>query len=109
MNNHELRTILIKELGLGSLLEEEQNDVLGKVGTTVLQSLTRAIFEKLSSEAREEFENISTSGDEAIQEFLDDKIPDLHEFMEIEVKKAIALYKEEFIKSKMKEGEAPDH
>lgn len=109
MNNHELRDILIKEMNIGSLPEGDQNDILAKVGNAVLQSLTRSIFEKLSSEAREEFEKISVDGDEDIQEFLDSNIPSLHELMETEVKKAIMLYKEEMVNTKMKEVEENSH
>lgn len=107
MDSHELKNILIRELGIEALSEEAQNDILSKVGETVLTTLTTAIFEKLSSEARDEFEKIGISGDDSlIQEFLAANVPDLHVIMENAVKKALALYKEQMIKKMMKEEAA---
>lgn len=103
MNNNELRDILIKELDLGALPEEVQNDVLSRISETVLKFLTMAIFERLSSEAREEFEKISASGDNSlIKEFLERNIPDIHMLMETEVKKALVLYNEQVAETKAK-------
>lgn len=103
MNNNELRDILIKELDLGALPEEVQNDVLSRIGETVLMFLTTAIFERLPSEAHEEFEKISASGDNGlIKEFLERNIPDIHLLMETEVKKALVLYNEQVAKAEAK-------
>ncbi|MDO8604099.1 MAG: DUF5663 domain-containing protein [bacterium] len=90
MNNTELREILIKELGIEGLPEEAQDEIVGKLGEIILKSLTVAIFDKLSGEAREEFERISEAGDsDLIQEFLEKSVPDLHLLMEEEVKKTL--------------------
>lgn len=105
--NNELRDILIKELDIGALPEEIQNEVIGKTGETVLKFLTMAIFERLTPEAREEFEKISTAGDNSlIQEFLARSIPDLPMLMETEVKKALVLFNEQAAKAKAKEESA---
>ena len=77
MGNQELREILIKELGIGELPEEAQDEIVVKLGEVILKSLTVAIFEKLSAEARVEFEKIGAKGDHAlIQEFLEENIPE---------------------------------
>lgn len=90
MNNQELRDILIKELGIGGLPEEAQDEIVAKLGDVILKSLTVAIFEKLSNDARTEFERISSKGDhDLIQEFLEENIPDLHALMEEEVKRTL--------------------
>lgn len=95
MRNQELRTILIKELALETLPEEAQDEVISKLGDNILKSLTRRIFERLSSEDRKKFEMISKTGDdERIQEFLEVAVPDMHNIMEEEIKKTIRLYKE---------------
>lgn len=95
MPPNELRTILTKELGIGSLPEDMQGDILAKVGEFVLQSLTMVIFDKLSTPAREEFEKLSAKGDDTlIAEFLGEQIPEFHTLLTDEVKKAIELYKE---------------
>lgn len=90
MNNQELRDILIKELGIESLPEEAQDEIVSKLGEIILKSLTVAIFEKLSTEARAEFDRITEKGDHVmIQEFLEASVPDLHLLMEEEVKKTL--------------------
>ncbi len=90
MNNQELRDILIKELGIEGLPEEAQDEIVGKLGEVILKSLTVAIFEKLSNDARADFERISSRGDhDLIQEFLEENVPDLHLLMEEEVKKTL--------------------
>lgn len=95
MNNQELRDILIKELGIGGLPIEAQDEIAGRLGEVILKSLTVAIFEKLSSDAREEFDKISVSGDNTlIQEFLEKNVPEMHDLMEEEVRKTLQNYGE---------------
>lgn len=90
MNNQELHDILIKELGISGLPKEAQDEIAGKLGEIILKSLTVAIFESLSSDAREEFEKISVHGDNAlIQEFLEKSVPDMHTLMENEVRRTL--------------------
>lgn len=107
MNNNELRDILIRELDIGLLPEELQNEVVAKTGETILKFITMAILERLSSEAREEFEKISTTDNNSlIQEFLERNIPDLHALMEAEVKKALVLFNENATKAKKESEES---
>ena len=95
MQNQEIRNILIKELGLEGLPEEAQDEVVTKVGEVILKSLTVAIFEKIPTSARAEFERVSAGGDnERIQSFLDEHVPNLHTLMEEEVKKALQKFAE---------------
>jgi len=93
MNNPELRNIIIAELGIGELPEEAQAEIIGKLGDVVLKSLTVAIFDKLSNDARTEFEKISQKGDHAmVEEFLEENVPNLHVLMEEEVRKTLQNY-----------------
>lgn len=95
MQNQELRTILIKELGIEGLPEEAQDEIVSKLGEVVLKSLTASIFEKIPNEARAEFERIAETNDsERIQNFLSEHIPDLHLLMEEEVRKALERFAE---------------
>lgn len=95
MKNQELRDILINELGIGELPDEAQDEIVGKLGEVILKSLTVAIFDKLSNDARVEFEKISAKGDHAlIQEFLEENIPDMHSLMEEEVRRTLQNYAE---------------
>ncbi len=95
MINQELRDILIAELGIGELPEEAQDEVVSKLGEIVLKSVTVAIFEKLSPEARVEFDAITTAGDnDRVQEFLTKNITDMPALMEAEVKKVLLSFRE---------------
>ena len=95
MKNQEIRAILIKELGVETLPEEAQDEIISKIGDTILKSLTARIFERLSTEDHKKFEIISKTGDdERIQEFLEIAVPNMHSLMEEEIKKTIRLYKE---------------
>lgn len=90
MNNPELRDALIKELGIEELPEKAQNEIVDKLGEVIFKSLTVSIFEKLSDDARIEFEKISAKGDNSlIQKFLDENIPDMQAIMEEEIKKTL--------------------
>ena len=95
MKNQDLRDILIKELGIGELPEEAQNEIVAKLGEVILKSLTVAIFDKLSGEARAEFEKLSAKNDSSlIQEFLEENIQDMHTLMEEEVRRTLQNYAE---------------
>lgn len=95
MQNQELRTMLIKELGIEGLPEEAQDEIVAKLGEVILKSLTVSIFEKIPNEARVDFERIAADNDsERIQSFLNDHIPNLHELMEEEVRKALQKFAE---------------
>ena len=100
MINHDLRDILIQELGIGSFPEEAQREVIAKLGDIILKSLTTKIFEKLPQKDRETFERISATGEtDRIQEFLEMSVPNLHTLMEEEIKKTLQSY------GKTKEGQ----
>lgn len=108
MDSNKLRELLLQEMDIGTLSTEAQNDILSKVGETVLTTLTTSIFEKLSENARNEFEKISVTGDRTlIQEFLDTNVPDLNTLVKEAIKKALAVYKEKMIKQMLK-GDSPE-
>ena len=109
MDSTKLRELLIQEMDIGTLSKEAQNDILSKVGETILATLTTTIFEKLSENARDEFEKISVTGDHAlIQEFLDANVPDLNALVKEAVKKALNAYKEKMIKEMLKGDSSPE-
>jgi hypothetical protein len=98
MNNQELRDILIKELGIENLSGEAQDEIVAKIGEMVLKSLTASIFEKLTPSAKEEFNRISAAGNPAaIQGFLEENAPGIHEMMAEELKKTLASFKEKAV------------
>ncbi len=95
MQNQEIRNILVKELGLEGIPEEAQDEIVKKVGESVLKSLASTIFERIPNDVREEFTRISASNDKPrIQDFLEEHVPDLHILMEEEVRKALRGFAE---------------
>lgn len=95
MRNQEIRTILLKELNIEDLPEEAQDEIISKIGDTVLASVTSKIFERLSQGDRKKFDAISASGNDGlINEFLEMTVPDMHNLMEEEIKKTIRLHRE---------------
>lgn len=108
MDSNKLRELLIQEMDIATLSKEAQNDILSKVGETVLTTLTTSIFEKLSESARDEFEKISVTGDHTlIQEFLDTNVPDLSTLVKEAIRKALNTYKEQAIKQILR-GDSPE-
>lgn len=95
-------------MDISTLSKEAQDDILSKVGETVLATLTTSIFEKLSENARNEFKKISVTDDHSlIQEFLDANVPDLNTLVKEAIKKALNAYKEHAIKQILK-GDSPE-
>ena len=95
MENKEIRTIIIKEMGVEEIPEEAQDDIIKKLGDVVLKSLTASIFQKIPDSAREEFERVAAyNDDERTQVFLEEHVPDLHILVEEEVKKAMRKFAE---------------
>ena len=95
MNDQELRTTLIAELGIEELPEEAQDEIVSKLGEIILKSVTVTIFEKLSPEARQEFEVLTTTGDpERIRTFLEQAVPDMETLMADELQRTLVAFRE---------------
>ncbi len=95
MNDQELRTNLIAELGIGDLPEEAQDEIVSKLGEIILKSVTVTIFEKLSPEARQEFEVLTTTGDaDKIRAFLEQAVPDMETLMADELQRTLVAFRE---------------
>lgn len=94
MNDQELRTLLIQELGIEHITAEAQDEIIGKIGDIILKSLTATIFETLTPEARAEFDTISALGDPAlVRKFLEEHAPNMQQLLEAEMRKTIAGFK----------------
>jgi len=95
MNDQELRTTLITELGIKELPEEAQDEIVSKLGEIILKSVTVTIFEKLSDDARKEFEVLTTTGEaDRIREFLAQNVPDMEALMAEELQKTLVAFRE---------------
>jgi len=78
---------LIQELGLDSLPEDKQIELLTTMTESVLKRITIQILERLSEEEKKEFDKVRESGEaDKITKFLREKIKDYDEMAENTVK-----------------------
>lgn len=85
-----LQENIIKNLGLDSLPEKEQEEVLQRIGRIIFQTVLIRVMEYLDEAAKDEFEKILTekpNDEAAILGFLQAKIPNLDEIVNDEVSK----------------------
>jgi len=95
MDQTDLNNSLIKDLGLEGLPREVQDEVVARLGENILRRITVSIVEKISPEARQEFDSISQAGDsERMKTFLNGQIPDFDNFVKGEVSKSVQEFKE---------------
>ena len=95
INTDELNDTLVKDLGLDGIPKDVQDEVIARVGENILRRLTVSIVEKISPEARQEFDSISEAGDsERMKTFLNAQIPDFDNFVKNEVHKNVLEFKQ---------------
>jgi hypothetical protein len=75
---------IMKELGLESLSQEKQDDILVKMGEIILKKIFIETVDRLSAEDRKEFENMLEKGKstDEVEVFLNNKIDDYDEMVE---------------------------
>jgi hypothetical protein len=90
-----LQKSLIDELGLGSLPQEKQDELMVKMGEVILKRVYLETMESLSEADREEFGKMldAKAEPEKIEEFLKGKIKDYDEVL----KKIVEKFKEEMM------------
>ncbi|MDO8572817.1 MAG: hypothetical protein Q7S11_03565 [bacterium] len=95
INTDELNDTLTKNLGLTGVPQDIQDEVIARVGENILRRITVSVVEKISPEARHEFDAISEAGDsERMKTFLNAQIPDLDNFVKNEVHKSVLEFKQ---------------
>jgi hypothetical protein len=96
MPNTILRQNIIKQLGIETLPEKEQEEILLRIGKIIFQSVLIRVMERLNSKEKDEFTQLLTEkpdDEKAILDFLKSKIPDLDEIVNEEV----ATFKKEVV------------
>ena len=89
-----LKDIIIEQLGIGSLPQEEQDEIVAGISGNVLQAITIAVLERVPQDARPTFDDLKLRGDKvALQKFLQKYVDDLEELVHEETKKSIAEFK----------------
>lgn len=93
-----LKANLITELGIDTLPEERQADLLLKIGETIFQAVIARVIEELSEEDRTAFDRIldeKKDDEDAVFTFLQAKLPHLDEI----VNEEIAEFKKESLET----------
>ena len=92
---------LLQQLNLKDFTEDEKNELLVQFGDSLLKRLMLRVYDKLTKEEQEEFNNLSDAGDtEKVNQFLESKIPDLDQVRDEEVKGLIEEMKDFLVEAK---------
>ncbi len=76
---------IITQLGLESLSQEEQNEILSQFTDSLLKRLVVRVYDRLNDQDQATFDQVTESGDQAqVESFLKTKIPNLEEIREEE-------------------------
>lgn len=90
-----LRSAMAQDLGITHLNEDEQSEIINKLGEVILKRVTISLLEKLPEDKRDAFEALSVEGDQKkIQDFLSQNIPNFDALLQSEVQSEIARFKE---------------
>jgi len=77
----------MKELNVENLTEEQKNEMLVQFTDSLLKRLMLRVYGKLKKDEQAEFDTLAKEGDiEKINKFLGDKIPDLDQIRDEELK-----------------------
>ena len=78
---------LVQELNLQDFTEEEKNQVLAQFTDSLLKRLILRVYDKFSADEQQEFDRLANGDDsEKVNQFLSEKIPDLDEIRNEEMK-----------------------
>jgi len=95
ISKEELEGKITQELGIDTLPEEQRGEILARLGENILKKLTIAVLDRIPQEDHAEFDALLKSGElDKLHEFLSVRIPDLDSFMQEEIRKVIARFKE---------------
>lgn len=95
ISNQDIREQIVKELELGGLPEEAQNEIIAKFSENLLKKIAIAMLDKIPSDKRSEFEAIVGNGDSnAMYSFIKTNVPDADALMKTEIQKSLAEIKQ---------------
>ena len=81
---------LVKELGLESLPEEKQLEILEKIGSIIFQSVLLRVLDLLDDDQKDELEKLfkeKADDPNAVLKFMEDNVPDIDGIVKEEVTK----------------------
>lgn len=86
-----MQQTIIDELGLGSLPQQKQEELLVKIGEVVMKRIYLETMENLEKEDQEKLVDLMDNSPDGIEAFLKEKFPDYDDF----VKKVVEEFKKE--------------
>ena len=94
INKEELIKKIIDELDIAEIPKESQENIIAKLGESVLKKLTIDIFSEIPKNEQAELEKIMKSGNmDEVHKFLDSKIPDFDDFINKSIKNTVNEFK----------------
>jgi len=94
ITNQDTREQIIKELELGGLPAEAQDEIISKLAENTLKKVTIAMLDKLPEDKRGEFEMLASAGDAGqVYAFLNAHVPDASALIQSEMQSSIAEIK----------------
>ncbi len=90
MNVIDAKKKVAADLGISGLPASFQDEIISSLGETVLNQVSRSVFDQVPEKAYAEFEKISNSGDStALAQFLSNYIPNIDSFVKKEMRRTI--------------------
>jgi hypothetical protein len=98
ITNKNTREEIIKELGLGGLPSEAQDELISKLAENILKKVAVAMLDKFPEDKRGPFEELVSTGDaNQVYAFLSDNVPDAATLIQQEMRNGIAEIKQAII------------
>ncbi|MBI2045980.1 MAG: hypothetical protein HYT28_00980 [Parcubacteria group bacterium] len=95
ITNQDIREQIIKELELGGLPSEAQDEIISKLAENLLKKIAIVMLDKLPEDKRGEFEALANAGDTGqVYAFLQAHIPDASALIQAELQGSIAEIKQ---------------
>lgn len=95
ISNQDTREEIIKELELGGLPPEAQDEIIAKFAENLLKSVAMTMLDTLPEDKRGEFETLVGTGDSAqVFTFLKQHVPNADALIQTELRKSIAEIKQ---------------
>jgi len=94
INKEELIKKIIDELDIAGIPKKSQENIIAKLGESVLKKLTIDIFSEIPKNEQAELEKMMKSGNmDEVHKFLDSKIPDFDDFINKSIKNTVNEFK----------------
>lgn len=94
MDHEQIRAQIIQDLGISSLPEEAQNEIIESLGQNIIRRVTLEILKQIPEDKHEEFDDISQTGDQSqIMAFIETYIPNADEFIQTKTQETIDEFK----------------